>query len=72
MKHTIITAIIALTVLMGCKKESIEPACPTVTKIEIIKDGSGGIVNHKITLSNGKVIDKQLTRLTVGSEYCGI
>lgn len=72
MKRIIITALFALTVIAGCKKETIETQCPTVTKIEVIRDSNGGIINHQITLSNGKIMSKPLTRLNVGDEYCGI
>lgn len=72
MKKLILSISIAAILVAGCKKETIQPACPAVTKIEEIKNQNGGIIDHKITLSNGTVINKPLTRLSVGSSYCGI
>lgn len=72
MKKLILTlSVIGLLTVTGCKKETIKPKCPTVVKIEVSKN-AGGITNNKITLSDGRVINKELSRLNLGDTYCGI
>jgi len=70
MKKTILMLSIALLGIAGCEKETVKPECPTVSKIETIQNNTGGIIDHKITLSNGSIINKSLTRLVVGEKYC--